>query len=69
MSKPEWKDAPKWAEWLAKDKDGFWWWYEAEPFQLCGKEWVSGVVGGKVERASRFDSQKTRWKETLERRP
>ena len=29
--KPSWDDAPEWANWLAMDKDGCWWWYEKEP--------------------------------------
>ena len=31
MSKPDWKDAPEWAQWVAMDKDGTWAWYEDEP--------------------------------------
>jgi hypothetical protein len=31
MNKPEWKDAPEWANWLAMDGDGIWFWYEVEP--------------------------------------
>lgn len=31
MNKPDWKDAPEWANWLAMDSDGIWWWYENEP--------------------------------------
>ena len=29
--KPDWKDAPEWASWLAMDEDGDWFWYESEP--------------------------------------
>lgn len=29
--KPDWKDAPEWANWLAMDEDGYWYWYELEP--------------------------------------
>ena len=29
--KPDWKDAPEWARYLAMDKDGTWWWYEIKP--------------------------------------
>lgn len=32
MNKPNWEDAPKWANWLAMDANGTWWWYEAEPY-------------------------------------
>lgn len=30
--KPEWKDAPLWAMYLAQDADGEWYWFECEPF-------------------------------------
>lgn len=29
--KPDWKDAPEWAQWLAMDGDGCWFWFEAKP--------------------------------------
>jgi len=29
--KPSWEDAPKWAEWLAMDGDGWWAWHENRP--------------------------------------
>lgn len=29
--KPDWKDAPEWANWLAMDKNGEWFWYEDQP--------------------------------------
>ena len=29
--KPDWKDAPEWAEHLARDSDGEWRWFEFEP--------------------------------------
>jgi len=31
---PSWKDAPEWANWLAQDEDGSWWWFEVKP--RCG---------------------------------
>lgn len=36
MNKPDWKDAPKWARWLAQNMSGTWYWYEEKP------EWVDG---------------------------
>ena len=30
--KPDWKDAPEWAEWLAMDGNGAWVWHATEPF-------------------------------------
>ncbi len=29
--KPNWKDAPEWANWLTMDGDGWWFWFEHEP--------------------------------------
>lgn len=29
--KPDWKDAPEWATWLAMDCIGSWWWWVKEP--------------------------------------
>lgn len=31
MSKPDWKYAPHWANWMAKDKDGQWRVFENQP--------------------------------------
>ena len=31
MSKPSWETAPRWANWLAQDGDGFWNWYRSKP--------------------------------------
>jgi hypothetical protein len=31
MNKPEWKDAPEWAVWLAQDKDGWFSWWNMKP--------------------------------------
>jgi hypothetical protein len=30
--KPDWKDAPAWAKFLAMDISGAWFWFEEEPF-------------------------------------
>lgn len=30
-NRPRWKDAPKWAKWLALDDDGTWVWFENMP--------------------------------------
>lgn len=29
--KPDWKDAPDWAQYLAMDEDCSWYWYEFKP--------------------------------------
>jgi hypothetical protein len=30
-NRPQWKDAPKWAKWLALDDDGIWYWFDRLP--------------------------------------
>ena len=32
MNKPDWKDAPEWANYLAMDSDEEWYWHEMEPW-------------------------------------
>jgi hypothetical protein len=44
--KPDWKDAPEWAMWLAQDEDGDWFWYENKPVRVGG---VWGAVGGRSQ--------------------
>lgn len=61
--KPDWKDAPSWANWLARDKDGNWFWYESTP-EVIAQIWHSRY--GRVEVAAR---KETLWTETLEGRP
>ena len=39
--KPDWKDAPEWADWLAMDDDGAWFWFEYEPDKI-GEVWMKG---------------------------
>ena len=40
--KPDWKDAPEWANYLAMDEDGYWCWYLRKPIReddcWCGGE-------------------------------
>lgn len=59
--KPDWKDAPDWANYLAMDDDGEWLWHEERPVPRINF-WVSGgrncLAGyGQV------------WYRTLENRP
>ena len=32
-NKPNWKDAPEWAKFLAMDEDGEWHWYQYKPIE------------------------------------
>ena len=44
--KPDWKDAPEWANYLAMDEDGYWCWYLRKPIREddC---WCGLIVTGK----------------------
>lgn len=67
MKKPSWKDAPKWAKWLAMDADGFWWWYEEEPVANEKSLSWGPLNGGDCIRA--FAKPPKNWRETLTHRP
>lgn len=60
--KPDWKDAPEWAEFLALDGDGEWYWFEREPL-LSEATAVWRVDSGRTELAAVSCST------ILERRP
>ena len=62
VSKPDWKDAPEWATYLAMDESGYWHWYKSEPMAEQG-EWLFG--GDSM--IAPVDSSFT-WYETLEER-
>lgn len=61
--KPSWTRAPEWANFLAQDDDGTWYWYELEPSR--GNDgWIIGSYrGGKYEKVPQG------WEATLEGRP
>jgi hypothetical protein len=62
--KPSWDKAPTWANYLAQDKSGCWWWYEKEP-ELGGWRWEWG--GDCATMAALCDNDA--WKSTKEKRP
>ena len=43
--KPDWKDAPEWAKFLAQDKDGSWYWFEKKPFLHTHGFWILSGQG------------------------
>lgn len=60
--KPDWKDAPEWAQWLARDNDGDYWWFENTP--SCGHSiWIES--DGRVELAY----CPIYWRDSLQGRP
>lgn len=68
MSKPDWKDAPALANWLAMDSDGLWWWFQLEPYQHPEGLWATYGASW-VASKSRYPSDSSCWIKTLERRP
>ena len=65
-NKPDWKDAPEWAQWLSMDSDGEWYWHDRKPKKI-DNIWDSHDVQYKVKRAE--VKVIVNWEETLEKRP
>jgi len=65
VSKPHWIDAPAWAEWLAQDSDGEWFWWESMPILIPGK---AGWTGGGRHKWARKTPNYEPFGLTLERR-
>ena len=65
MTKPNWNDAPKWAQWLAQDFNGDWYWYEKEPIIA---DMIIARIGEHCA-ASPGNLINNNWKQTLEKRP
>jgi hypothetical protein len=61
--KPEWKNAPDWAQYLSKDTNGGWFWTNEKPILIDGSWRVTEFA--KVESAAmQIDVSKT-----IEKRP
>lgn len=65
-TKPDWKNAPYWANYLAMDKSGDWYWFENKPKKASDSfamvpSWSKHCI------ASYFVDY--RWDKTLEERP
>lgn len=61
--KPDWKDAPEWANYLAMDRDGQWFWYEERP----NKEDDCFVCATSLTKSKIVYFKD--WENTLEKRP
>jgi hypothetical protein len=61
--KPDWNDAPEWANYAAMDKEGDWYWYEILPRKLCTR-WLS--EDGKCEMVN---FSRMVWESSLKKRP
>ena len=66
VGKPSWDEAPEWAQWLAQDRDGQWFWYSHEPV-TSQNSWAT-QTGLRSEHAFVRDT-KPSWHGTLEGRP
>ena len=54
MSKPNWSDAPAWAQYLAQDESGAWYWFEGRPKAASYRNWH--CVHGDCEEAKAEDN-------------
>ncbi|HUT62985.1 MAG TPA: hypothetical protein VMZ04_03410 [Anaerolineae bacterium] len=65
--RPNWKDAPEWAQWLAQDEDGCWYWYQKKPKAFGEGCWERLTIEHFIDIASypTFPN----WQDTLEQRP
>ena len=64
MSKPSWESAPDWANWLAMDEDGTWFWYETKPLVAEGSDSFSAE--GKCLEVTETNRG---WEDSVEKRP
>lgn len=64
-SGPSWDDAPEWAQWLAQDCDGEWFWYGGKP-QCDDEIWFGG---GNACDFAVTGEKNPNWRNTLQQRP
>lgn len=80
MSKPDWKDAPEWAQWLAMDACGCWQWFSKKPYIDIVDESICPIwhprfpckfsfCDENFDVIGSFGVEIDSWKSTLERRP
>lgn len=63
--KPSWKDAPAWANWLAMDQDGRWFWYEKCPLRDDYRFFIDEEDRGQCNMAGKSSD----WEKSLTARP
>lgn len=65
-----WSRAPNWAEWVAMDKDGKWYWYENEP-RPAHSGWIPTLKLASIVAEVGFEvaTMEDDWTRTLSRRP
>lgn len=68
--KPSWQDAPTWANWLAKDEDNLWYWYEYMPsLELNYEEGWWYRIRGETKYASPGSPDDIYFADSIEQRP
>ncbi len=68
---PVWRDAPSWAQWLAQDSGGRWYWFEFPIYaDSDDEEWYEqeGFNGG-IEIAGESEERNENWSKTMQARP
>lgn len=63
---PETLEIPAWVCWIAQDRDGAWWGYQAEPLQNH-HGWYENEVGRTIRLASGTPNEQ--WQDTLRKTP
>jgi hypothetical protein len=62
--KPNWSDSPSWANYLAQDANGAWWWYANKPII-----WNENDVEWRPNGSSAPAKISMQWRGSLEERP
>lgn len=70
-SHPRWKDAPDWANWLAQDGDGSWYWYEHPIYAREDYDawYEQHGFGGRIDDAGVAAERNPDWRNTRHARP
>lgn len=67
--KPDWKDAPEWADWLAQYGDGRWHWFETKPISVSLEMYWFNSQAGLMVLQNTHGAVLGDWEQTLEQRP
>ncbi|MGL4756444.1 MAG: hypothetical protein ACRCXB_29160 [Aeromonadaceae bacterium] len=67
QNKPSWKDAPEWAQWMAQDEDGEWWFFSGKP-KAQSVSFGDQGYGISADYAKKGETLGD-WRDTLEERP
>lgn len=59
----DWSQAPEWAEYVAMDEDGEWYWFEKKP--VLGSSIWRNTLG----RSSFYEVIDASWRDSLQQRP